>query len=1090
MRMLVYALFSAIPALFNVMIILGFVFTVFGILGVLFWNGVLYHRCRSTPEPVNGVWSLADGGKLCGGAYSCPPGQYCGSVYDPPKNTYVDLSQLPSAEIWDYATVGFDNIGAAVFTLFQCITLEGWTQVMYNMQDTHSYTFATFYFVVFTIVGAFFLLQFVFAVIWERFNAANDGTAGEWDLILEERRATLVAAAAEPAVEEPPKDPTIEERRAKFRKKSSFGGAVRSLNNGLVVVKHNTVMRRLRSHCRDLVQNNFFSSFIVFCILLNTVSLAMDEYPPDRTRQQISETANTVLTIVFSLEMFLKLLGLGWRGYIQDRFNLFDGVVVIVSLIELLLDDFSARNSPNTGLSALRSFRLFRIMKLARSWKSLRELLETIANSIADVANFGLLLLLLILQLSLDNPLDDPDSTLSKILENFDDVFTGVFYVEMVLKVVDQGFLLNGKTSYLRDGWNIVDFVIIICSSITMFSSSKTLRSLRSLRTLRALRPLRMISRIPGMRRVVNALLSSIPSIMNVFLVCILIFLIFGIIGVNIFKGRLFYCDMSSFSEDQMRRLEMEYGFTKLSFKKLFSKDNCLSEGGQWMRRSRNYDNVLKSAMTLFEISTTEGWTGIMYQGIDATKIGFHPVENWDRSYIAFFVAFIIMGSFFTLNLFVGAVIDNFNRMRDSIGEQEVENDTEREWLQIQNLLKNTVSIMLPLFTDNKISPVANTLRAFRMGLAIRLMKKAKSMQDIVMTILDNMPALVNVSTVMFLIMFVYAVIGVQLYAGVMLGDNLNEHANFRNVPTAMVTLFRFATGEAWNDVMYDLMVEPISGAAEVPDGPSCVNDYSYAKLAAVRNVSGNPDLTIGCTPGRTVTYAYFMSYQLVATYVLLNLFVAVILEGFEETTEKNQSAVTKDDLAHICFLWERYDPSARGSISDHEFLKFLRDVPPPLGLPKNSRRRDVERWAKALNLQLDVNGRVTFNAFLLAAAQLAMIKVAAERGDRISPARGVDSFFAKSHNVVRNMARSRASITTGPDLFSIIAAKRIQSVIRSRLARKRMQALRQLILAERMQLYDEAATSSRDRDPQGHHAGSLPGDTTPSEQQATTDST
>ena len=152
-------------------------------------------------------------------------------------------------------------------------------------------------------------------------------------------------------------------------------------------------------------------------------------------------------------------------------------------------------------------------------------------------------------------------------------------------------------------------------------------------------RPLRMISRVPGMKRVVNALLSSIPCIMNVFLVCSLIFLIFGIIGVNLFKGRLFYCDMSKLAPEVIDALEAEYGFSSLSFKKLFSKDECLAHQGVWTQQHRHYDSVLKSAMTLFEISTTEGWQNIMFQGVDATEIGYHPVENWNRGYIAFFIS-------------------------------------------------------------------------------------------------------------------------------------------------------------------------------------------------------------------------------------------------------------------------------------------------------------------------------------------------------------------------------------------------------------------------------------------------------------------
>lgn len=104
----------------------------------------------------------------------------------------------------------------------------------------------------------------------------------------------------------------------------------------------------------------------------------MDEYPVDPERTMITESINIVLTIVFSLEMAMKFAGLGVKGYCADNYNLFDGVIVAVSLIELTLNLANPDSKNNTGLSALRSFRFFRIMKLARSWKSLRELLVTV----------------------------------------------------------------------------------------------------------------------------------------------------------------------------------------------------------------------------------------------------------------------------------------------------------------------------------------------------------------------------------------------------------------------------------------------------------------------------------------------------------------------------------------------------------------------------------------------------------------------------------------------------------------------------------------------------------------------------------------
>lgn len=120
------------------------------------------------------------------------------------------------------------------------------------------------------------------------------------------------------------------------------------------------------------------------CILLNTLSLAMDGYPSNHVRDLIADKLNLMLTFVFCFEMMLKLIGLTWKEYRADRYNLFDSAVVVISVIELVLNTVDA-SSQNTGLTALRAFRLFRIFKLARSWKSLRDLFRTVSNGTVSI---------------------------------------------------------------------------------------------------------------------------------------------------------------------------------------------------------------------------------------------------------------------------------------------------------------------------------------------------------------------------------------------------------------------------------------------------------------------------------------------------------------------------------------------------------------------------------------------------------------------------------------------------------------------------------------------------------------------------------
>lgn len=141
------------------------------------------------------------------------------------------------------------------------------------------------------------------------------------------------------------------------------------------------------------------------------------------------------------------------------------------------------------------------------------------------------------ISLAVDNPTNDPESTLSFVLVYSDYVFTAVFVCEMTMKLITLGVVGHQK-AYLSSGWNILDGTIVIISVISLASSgNSSLSVLKSLRTLRVLRPLRMIARNEGLKLVVNALLRAIPSIFNVLVVALLVFLIFAVFAVNLFKG-------------------------------------------------------------------------------------------------------------------------------------------------------------------------------------------------------------------------------------------------------------------------------------------------------------------------------------------------------------------------------------------------------------------------------------------------------------------------------------------------------------------------------------------------------------------------
>ena len=151
--------------------------------------------------------------------------------------------------------------------------------------------------------------------------------------------------------------------------------------------------------------------------------------------------------------------------------------------------------------------------------------------------------------MTLDNPLNDQNGTLSKVLEILDIALTIAFTLECIINIILLGFLFNGPKSYLKDSWNILDFLIVIFSLINIAAAGVDLGIIKLFRMLRVLRPLRVLKRNLGLKIQVISLLNSIPGIMNLLAITMLLLMLFGIQGVNFFAGKMNYCNMDNIPE-------------------------------------------------------------------------------------------------------------------------------------------------------------------------------------------------------------------------------------------------------------------------------------------------------------------------------------------------------------------------------------------------------------------------------------------------------------------------------------------------------------------------------------------------------------
>uniref|UniRef100_H3C9U3 Calcium channel, voltage-dependent, T type, alpha 1H subunit a n=1 Tax=Tetraodon nigroviridis TaxID=99883 RepID=H3C9U3_TETNG len=570
--------------------------------------------------------------------------------------------------------------------------------------------------------------------------------------------------------------------------------------------------------------------------------------------------------------------------------------------------------------------------------------------------------------IALERPDIQANSTERVFLSVSNYVFTVIFLAEMAIKVVALGFCFGTQT-YLQSSWNILDGLLVFVSLVDILVSlaytggNRILGILRVLRLLRTLRPLRVISRAPGLKLVVETLITSLRPIGNIVLICCAFFIVFGILGVQLFKGKFYHCE-------------------GLDTKNITNKSDCLQANYRWIRRKYNFDNLIQALMTLFVLSCKDGWVNIMYDGLDAVGVDQQPVRNHNPWMLLYFISFLLIVSFFVLNMFVGVVVENFHKCRQDQEEEEarlreekrlkmiekkrrskenggseakqrpyyadysplrlsihtlctshyldlfitiiicinvftmsIEHYNQPQYLEevlkycnyvftfifvieallklvafgIQRFFKDrwnqldiaivALSIMGITLEELKLSaalPINPTIirimRVLRIARVLKLLKMAKGMRALLDTVMQALPQVGNLGLLFMLLFFIYAALGVELFGklGLECNDNnpcegLSRHATFENFGMAFLTLFRVSTGDNWNGIMKDTLRECR------PEDRQCLTYLPW------------------------VSPIYFVTFVLMAQFVLVNVVVAVLMKHLEESNKEAKEDAEMD---------------------------------------------------------------------------------------------------------------------------------------------------------------------------------------------------
>jgi hypothetical protein len=243
--------------------------------------------------------------------------------------------------------------------------------------------------------------------------------------------------------------------------------------------------------------------------------------------------------------------------------------------------------------------------------------------------------------LTLEDP-TDPESGSSGFLATLDTIFLILYSLEMIIKITGMGFVLN-KNSYLRDSWNILDFVIVASAYLQLLLSSGA--NLSVLRSFRVLRPLRTISGIEGLRVIVSALMKAVTLLVDTAIVLFFFFIIFSIAGVQLWTGILKQRCVNE-NTGIMHVDDIICGSVSCPSGYFCGKTNENPNYGV-----TNFDNIGYSILVVFQSVTLEGWSVIMIQ----VQKAFNIIS------LVFFIPLVFIGAFFLLNLTLVVIHSKFS---------------------------------------------------------------------------------------------------------------------------------------------------------------------------------------------------------------------------------------------------------------------------------------------------------------------------------------------------------------------------------------------------------------------------------------------
>uniref|UniRef100_A0A8B9LMI9 Calcium channel, voltage-dependent, L type, alpha 1S subunit, b n=1 Tax=Astyanax mexicanus TaxID=7994 RepID=A0A8B9LMI9_ASTMX len=678
---------------------------------------------------------------------------------------------------------------------------------------------------------------------------------------------------------------------------------------------------KFRKLCHRAINATPFTNFILLLILLSSISLAAeDAIDPKSFRNKILAYADIVFTTVFTIEIVLKMTVYGailhTGSFCRNAFNILDLIVVVVSLLSMGLE-----SSAISVIKILRVLRVLRPLRALNRAKGLKHVVQCVVVAIQTTGNIILVTMLLNFMFACIGV----------------QLYKGKFYsCTDPLKLTEeecQGTFVKHVRNSLHDKeigqrqWVNSDFNFdnVPNAMLALFT----------------------VSTFEGWPELLYKAIDSdaedrgpvFNNRMDTSLFFVIYLIIIAFFMMNIFVGFVIVTFREQ-GEQEFKNCELDknqrqcvqyalkarplrcyipknpyqyrvwYLVTSCYFEYLMFFLIILNTCSLGLQHCNQSDHITKLADTLNVIFTVL-FTFEMIVKLIAFKAKGYFGDPWNV---------------FDFLIVIGSIVDVVLSQVDVICTA---------W----------ALLCVNRFTDNENARVSITFfRLFRVLRLIKLLNRSEGIRNLLWTFIKSFQAFPHVALLIVMLFFIYAVIGMQVFGKIALvdGTEINRNANFQTFPQAILILYRTVTGEGWQKLMLACM-----------SGKLCDPRSDYA-----------PGEEYTC--GTNFAVFYFLSFNMICGFLIINLFVAVIMDNFDYLT-RDWSILGPHHLDEFKKIWAEYDPEATGRIKHLDVVTLLRRIQPPLGFGKFCPHRSACRRLISMNMPLNSDGTVTFNATLFA---------------------------------------------------------------------------------------------------------------------------